>query len=443
MTGICRQISSPDGHFLAGLVDAEGCFQITPNNGGTAWRCWFTLALRDDDAEVLVELHELTGLGHLQRTPARGTSRPQITWMIQRRSDCLRLAEILERFPLRNRKRAEAEIWARAIRELDQEPRPAALPQLASEIRSLKRYVNPPRSPRTSPPFDDGFASYLGGFFTGEGHLHVGSSRCRATIKLRNDDRALLEDLASATGLGKVYSSPGTGRDAPQVAWIIYRRDQLRDAVRLFERAGLRGRKSREFTFWRPAALELAAAHAERRRPQGSLVSDAAAGVHAERRYRPGPDVAVPYHGERQVGRCLDALRAAAQVTRGGLTVTAYSRLRRDNPDWPNRNTVARIFGSWSNALQAAGLRDRVVRRPRSASPEPAEFSEQELRDRLASRNRIVDTVSRLADRAGRMPTIHEYLAWRTQHDPSLPYLAKVYDLFPGGWSSATRLALH
>lgn len=51
----------------------------------------------------------------------------------------------------------------------------------------------------------------------------------------------------------------------------------------------------------------------------------------------------------------------------------------------------------------------------------------------------MLATVSQLADSAGRMPTVHEYLAWRTDHDRSLPYLSKVYDLFPGCWRSVTR----
>src|SRR3954447_20445743 len=128
-------ILSRDGHFLAGFIEAEGCFQITANNGGAAWACVFTLGLRDDDAELLVELHALTGLGHLRPKPAFGTSMPQILWTIQRRSDCLRLAEILEQFPLRGRKSMEAEVWTRAVRELEHNPNPAGLPQLASEIR--------------------------------------------------------------------------------------------------------------------------------------------------------------------------------------------------------------------------------------------------------------------------------------------------------------------
>jgi hypothetical protein len=436
-----RGINDQDGHFLAGFIDAEGCFQITANNGGTAWVCALTLSQRDDDADLLVDLQARTGLGHLRHTPARHTSMPQITWRIQRRRDCLCLAELLERFPLRGRKRMEAEMWTRAVRELDRSSCPERLPQFASELRSLKRYVNLVGSPHAPPPLDEDLISYFGGFFTGEGHLQLSDGRCRVATRLRDDDRPLLEGLASATGLGKLYSAPRDGRTAPSVVWLIHRRDQLAPAVRLLERAGLRGRKAKEFAHWRVGALEFADALASQRRPRRSVISDAAAAVRTARRYRTGSPAPTPCHGERQAQRCVDSLRAAAEITPGPLTVTAYSAHRRANPHWPARNAVAKAFGSWSQALDAAGLGDRRARRQYSARPEPPHFTDQEVTQRHAQITRVASAVLRLADRHGRMPTVHEYLAWRTEHDRSLPYLSKVYDLFPGGWSSVTKLA--
>src|SRR4051812_36956376 len=94
-----------DRHFLAGLIDAEGCFRLLSTNGGANWACTFSLALRDDDAQLLVALHELTGFGTLRNVPAAGTSRPQVVWSIERRPECQDLADLLEQFPLRGRKR--------------------------------------------------------------------------------------------------------------------------------------------------------------------------------------------------------------------------------------------------------------------------------------------------------------------------------------------------
>src|SRR4051794_10019973 len=93
-----------DAEWLAGFLDAEGCFQIHPNNGGRSWSCSLTLALRDDDARLLVELSNETGLGTLRALAARGSSKPQIDWRIQDKFGCARLARILTQYPLRGRK---------------------------------------------------------------------------------------------------------------------------------------------------------------------------------------------------------------------------------------------------------------------------------------------------------------------------------------------------
>src|SRR2546423_15128881 len=63
--------SPVDGHFLAGFLEAEGSFGLRPNNGGQSWQCAMSLNLRDDDVEILAELLHLTGLGRLNRVPAR------------------------------------------------------------------------------------------------------------------------------------------------------------------------------------------------------------------------------------------------------------------------------------------------------------------------------------------------------------------------------------
>ena len=53
------------------------------------------------------------------------------------------------------------------------------------------------------------------------------------------------------------------------------------------------------------------------------------------------------------------------------------------------------------------------------------------------------DAVKALAatSEADRMPTVHEFLAYRAAHDPALPSLMRVYNLFPGGWWSVLRQA--
>jgi hypothetical protein len=431
-----------DGHFLAGFVEAEGCFQLTAINGGANWICGFDLALRDDDADLLVEMHEITGLGALRTKPARETSKPQVLWSIQRRSECRDLADLLERFPLRGRKRLEVEVWRAALLALDRSPRDVALPRLAAEIRSLKRYVNPtatgPAAPATSA---DELTAYLGGFFTGEGHLSLKGPRCRAVIKLRADDRPLLETFAAATNLGRIFSIPRRGSDAPQAAWVIYRRDELESAACLLSSAGLRGRKAGEFAYWKHAALELARAHEDQRPAQMSTMSRAAEAIHAARRYRQGRALDVPSRADRQRDRCVQALRAAAAATTGPLTVSAYNAQRTAHPLWPNRNTITRAFGGWPRALAAAGLSSRTGRPRGRPAGDPDMYTPAQLDKRAAERRRTIEVVAQIIATNGSPPTVHEYLAWRIAHDKSLPCLAKVYDLFPAGWSSVKKLA--
>lgn len=98
-------------HALAGLIDAEGSFTISPSNRGRSWRCWMRIALRDDDADILIDVARTTGLGRLNRIAARPTSRPQLAWNIASKRECSELVALLRRHPLRARKRHDFEIW--------------------------------------------------------------------------------------------------------------------------------------------------------------------------------------------------------------------------------------------------------------------------------------------------------------------------------------------
>jgi hypothetical protein len=40
------------GHALAGFIEAEGSFEIRPNNGGNSWICGMALTQRADDADM-------------------------------------------------------------------------------------------------------------------------------------------------------------------------------------------------------------------------------------------------------------------------------------------------------------------------------------------------------------------------------------------------------
>jgi hypothetical protein len=436
--------SDEDAGFLAGFIEAEGSLAISPANGAQNWRCSFGLWQRDDDSALLIDLQEKTGLGSLSPIGAQGNSHPQTVWSIDSRAECLRLVEIIERHPLCGRKRLEFEVWAEALRtiECNEEPQAQVIPPVAAEIRELRRYVNPPRVRSAQLPSDDNeFAAYLGGFLTGEGHFYLQPSQCGLIVKLRDDDRALLDAFVSRTGLGRIYAHPARGTSNPAAAWGVFRRDELQDVVRLLD-GRLRGRKLREFLVWREAAVEFSAASTERRRLDTATVERTRERLASARTYVPPTEPLPPSSSSGYfVEISLGALRASAAEVDGPLTATAYMRVRRSNPHWPDRNTIVRAYGSWAIALALAGLDDRISWRARAHRTQPPRRSSADPARDTADRERVLEAVRTCARGLGHEPTVHEYFAWRAARRPDLPALRKTYRLFPGGWASVRDLA--
>jgi hypothetical protein len=117
-----QNIDPAFGNWLAGFIDGEGCFKIVkgkPRPGSFQWR-WcleFTLALRDDDAAILHEIHQRVGIGHLHLERPRRGSR-QLRWRICSAADRAVLINLLERYPLRAKKRKSYAAWKAAHDEL-------------------------------------------------------------------------------------------------------------------------------------------------------------------------------------------------------------------------------------------------------------------------------------------------------------------------------------
>jgi hypothetical protein len=117
----------------------------------------------------------------------------------------------------------------------------------------------------------DGFGHWLAGFFDGEGCFVIWTARgrgtvsyaCRAQIKLRDDDAAILHEVQRRTGVGRVIAEKVYGkanRDTkntnPQMVWLAANKADCARVVRLFDRFPLRAKKRADFDLWRLAVRE-------------------------------------------------------------------------------------------------------------------------------------------------------------------------------------------
>lgn len=149
---------APDiGYRLAGYIDGEGSFAITKQRSGNGGRkisygCAFIIQVRDDDLAALELYQQATGVGVLylfQRSVnSKWTlpgSKPYAKWQVQNKRDCLRMAEILEQYPLVTKKARDCAIWIQAVRYWNG-PKPEGqvpLERWFREIREVRRYEAP------------------------------------------------------------------------------------------------------------------------------------------------------------------------------------------------------------------------------------------------------------------------------------------------------------
>ena len=106
------------GHWFAGFVDGEGCFDITAVGLSQSYICRFVIGLRDDDLEILEEIRDATGLGKISfKKPTTVGARRQAWYSIHAKAECAQLAAIFDRFPLRAKKARDFAIWREAVAE--------------------------------------------------------------------------------------------------------------------------------------------------------------------------------------------------------------------------------------------------------------------------------------------------------------------------------------
>lgn len=123
---------------------------------------------------------------------------------------------------------------------------------------------------RSYPDVPPDFGHWLAGFIDGEGcfsieHIHRPSRTascyaCRFTLRLRNDDLPILENILLRTGCGKVVRYKDKARaqwwnSKPAAIWHVFSKEDCLRLVALLDEYPLRAKKARDYAVWREAVV--------------------------------------------------------------------------------------------------------------------------------------------------------------------------------------------
>ena len=273
-------------------------------------------------------------MGRLKAIRARNGSRPQVSWIVDSKAECAALVDLLDRHPLRGRKLEQYRVWRSAVRLWG--TRRYGLPpgaglrlgELAAELAEVRAY-RPLATQDELPAMDDRLAPfYFAGFFSGEGCFLLGPRDARFVIKVRRDDRPLLEAFRSAFGIGSVCNVETPEPWSPAVVWHVVAGADVLEGIKVFESAGLLGRKLRQFAAWRPGAEAVAQAKIVRGPLDANLVAASRRALAAVSAYRaPG----VPLEPDRGYADArtafLAVLRTWARLWKGHSVARATKKL--------------------------------------------------------------------------------------------------------------------
>lgn len=111
------------------------------------------------------------------------------------------------------------------------------------------------------------FGNWLAGFADGEGHFQIGVNRgkwasIRFSIKLRADDKTILDTIQKTLGFGKVEYRKVSIKEKdritgtkPQYNFAVYGKRQCWKLMKIFDRCPLRSKKRKDYEIWKKALL--------------------------------------------------------------------------------------------------------------------------------------------------------------------------------------------
>jgi len=159
------EIEPSFGYWLAGFTDGEGCFRIHKVRNGDYFECHFQIKLRQDDRLILEKIQKELGFGRIQDVEANGTSNPASVYIVNKKEDCLKIADLFLKFPLKAKKQNEFLKWYEALvawknqkkgNRWNGKPDVSSMKQAYEELKKIREYKDQP-----TPINKDSFFHYL------------------------------------------------------------------------------------------------------------------------------------------------------------------------------------------------------------------------------------------------------------------------------------------